>query len=123
LFGGYQAQSPSEYLSQVKTLHHAVLNWESLIPSEYRPIENVVEALTDQAVKRQSNIAWDVTLKFCEVMLAIHRWAIFDTILPVDLRIQYLRNIASSRAICLNTSKQILGLTQLVSPRDQKTEW
>jgi hypothetical protein len=123
LYGGNLARTPSECLAQIKRLHHAVLSWESLLPAEYRPIENEVEEFSDPVSKRQRSIVCDITLKFCEVMLAIHRWAMVEKMLPVDLETQYLGNIASSRAICLNIAKQILGLAQLVSANDQKSEW
>ncbi|CAG8980144.1 hypothetical protein HYALB_00014048 [Hymenoscyphus albidus] len=123
LYGGYRDRNLSESLTHIKRLHHAVLNWESLIPSEYRPIQNPIEEFSDQVLKRHSSISWDITLKFCEVMLAIHRWAIFEVVMPAELETQYSRNIASSRTICLSISKQILGLAQLASPNDQKSEW
>ncbi|CAG8961539.1 hypothetical protein HYFRA_00013957 [Hymenoscyphus fraxineus] len=123
LYGGYRDRNLSESLTHIKRLHHAVLNWESLIPSEYRPIQNPIEEFSDQVLKKHSSISWDITLKFCEVMLAIHRWAIFEVVMPAELEAHYSRNIASSRTICLSISKQILGLAQLASPNDQKSEW
>ncbi|TAQ89273.1 hypothetical protein B7494_g2399 [Chlorociboria aeruginascens] len=116
-------RSPSEVFAQIKSLHHAVLSWESLVPAEYRPPESETDWSDGYVKDHHSSITIDISLKFCEAMLSIHRWALANIIFPADVAFQYLPNIASSRAICLSVTKQVLGLAQLVSVSDLTSEW